>query len=273
VVRWWRDEGRPHLQAARVARLIAAATDERDVAWIIHGDADEFWMPTAGSLRDVFDALPERCRYIEVAREEFLPVADTTAPFHQRMVIRYRQSCNLRGDCLEPKIAQRPTAGGTIAPGNPVLRDPALARGPVFGALSVLHFPARTPEQFERKVLRNGIGHEVNPDREPGVGCDQLRLLALQRAGGLRAHYDALVERAERFAAGGDDPDLDAQGEQLGADLAAVRAERDRLAEAVDEVTWERDRLAHTLEVVRASATMRYTAPARRVYYRLRGPS
>jgi hypothetical protein len=303
VVRWWRDDARPHLQADRVARLVARVIEEPTVQWIIHGDADEFWMPSAGRLRDVFGALPHACGYIEVTRHEFLPVADTTSPFDRRLVVRHRQSHNLRGHPLESKIAQRPDAGGTISAGNHYLRDPARAAGPALGTLSVLHFPARSWEQFARKVTRNGVGHELNPAREDGVGCDQLALLELQRAGRLQAHYDALVARAERFLAGEDDPglvrddrlahalgagaarspeaadllgrlwSLHEEGERLRAECSQALEALARAREDAEDARAQRDRLARTLELVRASATMRYTAPARRMYYRLRGPS
>ncbi|MBV8989996.1 MAG: glycosyltransferase family 2 protein, partial [Solirubrobacterales bacterium] len=59
-VRSFRDEARPHRQAARVNRLLKIAAEEHQADWVIHCDADEFWMPAAGSLRDVFGAIPDR---------------------------------------------------------------------------------------------------------------------------------------------------------------------------------------------------------------------
>jgi Glycosyl transferase family 2 len=190
-VRWFRDEARPHVQAERVNRLLKMAADEYHADWVIHCDADEFWMPAAGSLRDVFAAIPDRYGYLRVKRHNYLPAPDAHEPFHQRMLVRHRCSLNLRGTPLEPKVAQRPAAGASVAPGNHDLESPMMDQAPDFGAVEVLHFQMRTFEQFERKVLRNGIGHERNTERVDGIGCDQLELLETYRRGELHAYYEA----------------------------------------------------------------------------------
>ena len=69
-VRAFRDDDRAHDQSARVERLLRIAAEEHDAEWVIHCDADEFWMPTAGSLRDVFAAVPERFGYMVVAAQQ-----------------------------------------------------------------------------------------------------------------------------------------------------------------------------------------------------------
>ena len=61
-LRWFRDEARPHDQPRRVNRLLRVAAEEYAADWVIHGDADEFWMPAAGSLRDVFAAIRSSIR-------------------------------------------------------------------------------------------------------------------------------------------------------------------------------------------------------------------
>ena len=112
-------------------------------------------------------------------------------PFHQRMVVRHRRSVNPRGIRLEPKVAQRPSAANAVAPGNHDLEAPVMDAAPDIGAVEVLHFQLRTFEQFERKVIRNGVGHECHHDRALAIGCDQLELLAMHRRGELRAYCDA----------------------------------------------------------------------------------
>jgi regulator of replication initiation timing len=201
-VRAFRDEDRAHDQSARVQRLLGVAAREHQADWVIHCDADEFWMPTAGSLRDVFAAVPDRFGYMVVRRSNFVAVAEEDGrPFWQRLRIRETQSQNLRGDPLEPKVAQRPAAGDRVAPGNHGLIDPTMEEAPDIGAVEVLHFPSRSFAQFERKVLATGIGYELLEGREAGVGIDQLALLERQRQGELAAVYaeqlldDAAIEQ------------------------------------------------------------------------------
>ncbi len=167
-LRWLHDDAPAQDQARRVARLLALAADEFGPEWVIHADADEFWMPTAGSLRDVFQAIPDRYGAIRVPRHDFVPVPETDGPFHQRMVVRHRRSVTVGGTESEPKVAQRPARAGVTEPGTHDVPGPL---GPDIGAVEILHFPMRSFEQFERKVLRNGPGRE--------------------RRGDLRAYYDA----------------------------------------------------------------------------------
>jgi hypothetical protein len=189
---------------------------------------------------------------------------------------------------------------------------------PDFGAVDVLHFQMRSYQQFERKVLRNGIGHECNPERIDGNGCDQLELLAKHRRGELKAYYEAealdparierglalgelLVDCRLRSCLGqpvvraeesprvqellrrcwewsGEVADADREREErvtvLRAELLRGALERDRVVAQLEGelqlARREAAELRRTLDVVQRSRVMRYTAPARRAYYRLR---
>src|SRR5436309_4430438 len=63
-----RDDDRLHDQPRRVNRLLRMAAEEHGADWVIHCDADEFWIPTVGSLRDVFAAVPDRSVYLALER-------------------------------------------------------------------------------------------------------------------------------------------------------------------------------------------------------------
>jgi hypothetical protein len=295
-----RDEGDAHDQVGRVNRLLRAASDEHRADWVIHSDADEFWMPALGSLRDVFAAVPDRFGYLKVQRTNFVTAPDDDRPFHERMVVRERRSLNLRGDPLEPKVAQRPAAARGVLPGNHDLEAPVMEPAPDIGAVAVGHFPIRSFEQFEKKVVNTGTGYEHLAGRGEGVGADQLELLRRARAGELREYYDAqLVDGArleQAFASG--DVVVDERVRDLlsGTSGEATQPERlhqllnrmwllsgslndERLAaeehareqgERATQLHSELEQLADTLAAVRDSRIMRSTAAARRLYYRMR---
>jgi hypothetical protein len=185
-----RDELPGHHQSNRVTRMVEMARTEHDADWVINNDADEFWWPVVGSLRDVFAAIPERFGQIEAQRYNFRPQRECDAPFYSRLVLREAISLSPRGYALGPKVAHRPDPNAVVAPGNHSLRGTEMPLMRATGLLEIFHFPMRTYEQFERKVLYTGLGYEQIPDRSPGVGDDQLALLALQRAGKLREYYD-----------------------------------------------------------------------------------
>jgi hypothetical protein len=285
-VRWLREDDRPHDQVRRVSRLLRIAAEEYGADWVIHCDADEFWMPAAGSLRDVFAAVPRRHGHLIAQRNNFLPAADDGRPFHQRIVVRERRSLNLRGTALEPKVAQRPEAAAVVLPGNHALASPVLDAAPDIGAVEVFHFPMRSFEQFERKVVKVGVGYECLPDRRPDIGIDQLQLLEVHRRGELDGYYEAAhldPERIRRGLAVGDlveDRRLQAffaSPDRCSGDSLAARKLMRRAwnaAAAGPELAQTRQDLGAAyakLATIQTSRLMRYTDGPRRLYYRLTG--
>jgi hypothetical protein len=189
-----RDEEEGHHQSRRVTRMVELARLEHGADWVINNDADEFWWPQLGSLRDVFASLPARYAQIDVPRRNFRPLPDPEkpagrGPFYSSLTYREANSLSL---VHQPKVAHRPLPNVVVAPGNHSI-SPGLAAVPASGLLEIFHFPMRSYEQFERKVAQIGLGYECLLDRSPGVGCDQLELLGLQRMGRLREYYDGLT--------------------------------------------------------------------------------
>ncbi len=189
-----RDEEEGHHQSRRVTRMVELARVEHGADWVINNDADEFWWPLVGSLRDVFASLPARYAQIIVPRRNFRPLPDPEEPdgrrpFYSRLIYRETNSLSLAD---QPKVAHRPLPNVEVAPGNHSI-SPDLSAVPASGVLEIFHFPMRSYEQFERKVVQVGLGYEKVLDRSPGVGRDQLELLGLQRAGRLCEYYGGLV--------------------------------------------------------------------------------
>jgi archaellum component FlaC len=185
-----RDEEEGHHQSSRVTRMAEIARVEHRADWVIHNDADEFWWPLVGDLRDVFSSLSPQFGQIEVQRRNFRPLVDGEGPFYSQLLYREAQSFTPRGTVLESKVAHRPHPDVVIAPGNHSIRGVDLLTVPAGEVLEIFHFPMRSYEQFERKVVQIGHGYEQLPDRAPWVGCDQLALLELHRSGKLRDYYD-----------------------------------------------------------------------------------
>jgi hypothetical protein len=163
----------------RMARL--AATD-LEADWVIHTDADEFWLPAHGTLLDALDAVAEPYGVVVAPRTEFVGRPDGPGPFSDRLTVRESRAR------LQPKVAHRALpdvvvldrgghdvavagAGGDVAetlrpPGRPVhrtVRDPngsdaapgeqetRLVWAPTW-PLRILHFPVRSFAQFKRRT-------------------------------------------------------------------------------------------------------------------------
>lgn len=163
----------------RMARL--AATD-LDADWVIHTDADEFWLPARGTLVDTLDAIAEPYGVVVAPRTEFAGRPDGPDSFSDRLTVRESRAR------FQPKVAHRAVpdvvvldrgghdvavagASGDVAetlrpPGRPVhrtVRDPngskaapgeeeiRLVWAPTW-PLRIIHFPVRSFAQFKRRT-------------------------------------------------------------------------------------------------------------------------
>src|SRR5215216_3835944 len=163
----------------RMARI--AATD-LDADWVIHTDADEFWLPAEGSLTETLAAIPDEYGVVVAPRVEFVGRPDGPGTFAERLVVREARSR------LQPKVAHRAFANvvsldrgahdvalegpdGDVAstlrpPGRAVHRsvrdagttedeqleyETKLVWAPAW-PLRILHFPVRSFVQFKRRT-------------------------------------------------------------------------------------------------------------------------
>ena len=173
---------------------ITRIAGEMGADWIVHNDADEFWWPAAGNLKETFEAIPEEFGMVLAPRTEFV-MRPGEGPFADRMTVRearfrrpaksaHRPSdrISLRGPHPVEIWAGEPYRGLV---GKPVLRTEAehreddpleLVIAPTF-PVGVLHFPFRTFEQYRRRaeiardngqLQRNEEGRAVRKALEEG---------------------------------------------------------------------------------------------------------
>jgi hypothetical protein len=184
-----RDDREGHRQSERVNRMVQMAAERYSADWVINSDADEFWWPLAGNLRDVFAPVPDEFGQIAVQLRHFLPRPDDLGEFYARLLYRESQSLDLYGSPTLPKIAHRPRKDVRVAPGNHALFVDGLRMVPARELIEIFHFPMRSFEQFERKVLQTGLGYEKLGPNSPEVGRDQILLLEMHRSGELSAYF------------------------------------------------------------------------------------
>ena len=68
-----------------MARLAAT---EFGADWVINSDADEFWWPRGGTLKEVLETIPERFGVVRGCWRHFLPRPEDGQFFAERMTIR-----------------------------------------------------------------------------------------------------------------------------------------------------------------------------------------
>jgi Glycosyl transferase family 2 len=167
-------------------RMARMAATEYGADWVIHNDADEFWWPLSGTIKNALATIPERYGAVVAPRAEFVGRPRAPGSFAERLVVREARSN------LQPKVAHRADPDAVVlhrgahdvaaAKGGDLwraLRPPGRAvhrtvRGEVDGdprgedvrliwapiwPLRIFHFPLRSFEQFRRRTeisLRHG---------------------------------------------------------------------------------------------------------------------
>jgi hypothetical protein len=146
---------------------------EMDADWVIHNDADEFWWPVTGNLRDVFSEVPEDFGMLMAPRTEFVARPDGPGSFPERLTVRerrfrrppraaHRANPNVKLWRSHPNdiwVDQGGNPRGGLV-GRPALRsEPAHAEereldlvfAPRF-PIGIFHFPIRSLEQYKKKI-------------------------------------------------------------------------------------------------------------------------
>ena len=190
----------------RMARLAAS---EFEADWVFHDDADELWWPLQGTLKEAFEAIPERYGSVVAPRAEFVARPDAPGSWFDRMV--YREALG----SLQPKAAHRGDPDAvvisqthevvSVGPGRDLwsgLRPPGrmvhrstratsaerheesdrpeirLIWAPTY-PLRIFHFPLRSFDQFRKRTeifLRHGGWRDTGRFRRLRYAYEQDRL-------------------------------------------------------------------------------------------------
>ena len=153
----------PGMWMNEVARRAAT---ELGADWVIHSDADEFWWPRGGDLKDVLAAVPRRYGVVRAFWRHFAPRPDSDEHFAERMTVRMASRGPWMGveHTFHPnvKVIHRADPSLEIMRGSHDVRtDMAMLRS--WYPIELLHFPLRTRAQAAAKyaawqpVLDRGI--------------------------------------------------------------------------------------------------------------------
>jgi hypothetical protein len=181
-------------QGRWVTGMARMAHDEYGADWVINNDADEFWWPREGTLKESFAQLGARTNALLAQRTNFVMLEhDETQPFYRRMIFRQAVSLNPIGQPLPPKVAHRGHPLVEVAQGNHGVTGMGvldIAEGPV----EILHFPNRTTAQLVNKIAKGGAAYERNARLPVAVGGTWRSLYRDLRAHGTLDRYG--VEQA-----------------------------------------------------------------------------
>lgn len=176
----------------RMARLAAA---EYAADWVINTDADEFWWPRGGTLKEVFAAVPSDYGIVEGFWRSFVPRPDDDGSFAERMTARLSQQAPINDPTsfYRPvvKVAHRGDPLVDVARGNHALAGSSFRTLTTWHPVEVLHFPLRSRAQWMRKVELQGEAFTKHIERS-GTGY-HLRGYDALHAGRIDEHFASLV--------------------------------------------------------------------------------
>ena len=179
--------GELHERAWRTHMARLAAVEHR-ADWVINTDADEFWMPRDGRLKDAFAAVPSRYGVVWALTRHFVPRPERGEPFFERMTVRVAAAAPVN-DPTSPyrphaKVAHRADSEILIRYGAHLVYS-RLAPLTDWYVVDSLHFPFRSLDQYLRKGLRQAYGVW-------GLG-QYRRVFDAHERGQVEAAYEALV--------------------------------------------------------------------------------
>lgn len=150
-----RVDGEGFHQAEWVTHMARLAATDFGADWVINADADEFWWPRYGALKEILAALPRRYGIVRGFERHFVPRPDEEGHFAERMTVRvtpYAQQTE-PGDPFQGTMAviHRADPAITLLHGNHDVTSSGLHTLRGWYPIEVLHFPLRTLEQARRK--------------------------------------------------------------------------------------------------------------------------
>jgi hypothetical protein len=158
-------------QGKWVTSMARLAFTDYGANWVINNDADEFWWPNEGSLRDTFQSLFPSVNVVMAHRRNFVFLSNNNnlIPFYRKMIYKDLLSVNLLGKPLPHKIAHTGNADVTVSQGNHAVGGIG-TQSMANDVIEIFHFPIRTRSQFLSKILKGGAAYSRNDELPRNLG-------------------------------------------------------------------------------------------------------
>ncbi len=189
-------------QGRWVTQMARRAGRELKADWVINSDADEFWWPHFGSLKDALGSTENERLAASVERTNFVARADNGEPFWRRMDVRRVVSVNCLGQPVPGKVAHRARADVVVEQGNHRIAVGGHVVPPVAAPITILHFPVRSRAQFFNKIAKGGAAYARNRQLPRGVGKTWRHLYKLYQQDKLDQVYERELLTEDQIARG-----------------------------------------------------------------------
>jgi hypothetical protein len=203
VLRYLHQADDNYTQHRWVTTMARLACVEFAANWVINNDADEFWYPERGDLKQMLDAVPPSCHAVSAKRINFLPRPMAEGDFFADvMTVRELQSLNALGELLPAKVCHRAFVDIEVEQGNHAVGRNGHSLSVEPAPITILHFPVRSYRQFANKISKGGAAYARNPHLPQGIGSTWRYLYKVWQRGELQAHYQAAIADEESIQRG-----------------------------------------------------------------------
>lgn len=195
-----------YYQSEWVSQMAREAYSDYDADWIINNDADEFWWPSHGNLKESLSLVPNEIDGLYIKRYNFPPIKnnDTTC-FYDAMIYRDLLSVNSHGSPLPGKMCHRACRDVVVSQGNHDACGSAIQIKQESRLLEILHFPLRSLSQFTNKIRLGGMAYMNSPMLDERVGTTWRELYRVYQCSGLEDFYLTQCIDADQYPIKGDD--------------------------------------------------------------------
>nr|NQU91219.1 glycosyltransferase family 2 protein [Bacteroidota bacterium] len=180
-------------QSEWVTRMARMAINQYCADWVINADADEYWWPVRGNLKQTLEVIQDNINILQFERADFVPVEDENRPVFERMIYKRRESFNHLGRQLMPKVCHRALKDVIVGQGNHTILSPAGIPVTKSGVVEIFHFPMRSYAQFENKIKLGGAAYERNMKVNPKAGGGWRWLYERYKEGTLPQYYASKI--------------------------------------------------------------------------------
>jgi hypothetical protein len=185
-------------QAEWVTRMARLAATDFGADWVINSDADEFWWPWGGDLKQVLGHIPERYGILQTFVRAFLP-RPGEGDFGERLTVRFAPAAPINSPFspfrVNVRLLHRAATDIVVGRGNATVKTSFTAL-PGWSPVEVLHVPIRSYPQFEHKFLTH---YDASGARRRG---EHVRAHEAAQAGRLEALYDEICIDDDRLRRG-----------------------------------------------------------------------
>lgn len=171
-IKIFHEPSRNYLQDIWVTEMARRAYSDYNADWVINGDADEFFIPRSGNIKDTL-AQVNNTDILVVNRHDFVPIIrpEILAP---PIEMTYRKKISLEwvsGKPITPKTIHRGFPDVIIGRGAHNVSSKYAKNISLLPKIETFHYPIRSFKQFKSKVDHVGSGRRKNKLSSSRYSC------------------------------------------------------------------------------------------------------